>query len=452
MKTSTSLPTSEHRSPFPWAGVGVVFLLSLALLWTVTGTLSLYALSHHTPLVCGRCNYLCNLDHSHFQATYRFLRGDPAAAWEWSVVIRRILYPLFAYPFMERLGYERGGLIANAVLWTLAFFTTARFLWRRWGREAALVGVLLLATYPGQAYWFGSPYAYAAIVPVVLFQFMAAMRLSEERSWTSAVGWPLLIGILCLAYDVLPFFLPCITLVMLVQRRFLQLPLSLLLLLLPSILSGLVLERVFDVPFSNENSSIMGNIISSYLSPDAFSAWIARLRDLPGLFWHIYLASNFTILPGVFLIALLYGILRRRMKLQLAEGSLLLAVFAVFVFNNMAPPYEGWQLRGEWIPRLYQPAFVVMIFYVARFVPALPELERKIGLAAIGVVALSQGLMIVSPYAGLRWADAYYYNFYRHSVIDAIPQNIEKYGVRPFGVCKGKRNKRTKASAREPLH
>ncbi len=147
--------------------LGACLLLALGI-WVNTGTLAPYAATLEKPFLWGPCNYPLNIDHFHFKATFLMLDGAPRDQWEFSVALRRVLYPLLAYPFMKLLGYGAGGLVTNVLLavGSLAVFWLA--LRRRLGKEPPAGLLALLATYPGWMYWAGLPYSYAAIVPLSL--------------------------------------------------------------------------------------------------------------------------------------------------------------------------------------------------------------------------------------------------------------------------------------------
>jgi hypothetical protein len=115
-----------------------------------------------------------------------------------------------------------------------------------------------------------------------------------------------------------------------------------------------------------------------------------------------------------------------------------LAVALVFFFNNLAPPYSGWQLRGSWIARLYQPVFVAMLLFSVQVLQAAISSRlsvRIIGLALffmtlIGNAAISFGPVMNNPYAG-----KIYHRFYQHCSPQSMTNNLLRYGRRPLGFC-----------------
>jgi hypothetical protein len=87
-------------------------------IWCSTGTLSIYAATLDPAVVQVEptCGYLVNIDHPHHRAPFLMLQGAPRESWTFSVVLRRLLYPLLAFPFVEKLGFEAGGLLCNVLL------------------------------------------------------------------------------------------------------------------------------------------------------------------------------------------------------------------------------------------------------------------------------------------------------------------------------------------------
>src|SRR5438105_9639831 len=139
-------------------------------IWCSTGTLAPLAatLDPSAVLVQQPCGYLLNIDHAMNRTPFLMLANAPRAEWAVGSMLRRVLYPVLAYPLVQVLGYDLGGVVANLALTLVAvvgFFAYAR---RNHGRRPALAATWLLATYPGIAYWAGSPYSYAIIVPACL--------------------------------------------------------------------------------------------------------------------------------------------------------------------------------------------------------------------------------------------------------------------------------------------
>src|SRR5262245_11980102 len=94
-------------------GACIVMLLAI---WLSSGTMYPYASALAYPIVSKPCAYLFNLDHPAYRAAFDMLDGAPRAQWEWSIVLRRVFYPLVAFPFMKALGFVVGGFVASALI------------------------------------------------------------------------------------------------------------------------------------------------------------------------------------------------------------------------------------------------------------------------------------------------------------------------------------------------
>src|SRR5260370_19289092 len=152
------------------------------------------------------------------------LDGKPRQQWQFSVVLRRILFPLLAYPFMKLGGFEPGGFVASVLIHLLALIALGLFLRRRYGDDSAAAGMMLLATYPGITYWAGLPYSYAAIVPASIGLFILLVRLEEQTTMTQVALIGLAMGIGFTAYDLAPFFAVAALGLLAVQRRSTPIP------------------------------------------------------------------------------------------------------------------------------------------------------------------------------------------------------------------------------------
>jgi FtsH-binding integral membrane protein len=127
------------------------------------------------------------------------------------------------------------------------------------------------------------------------------------------------------------------------------------------------------------------------------------------------------------------------MKFSRIEAVITLSLLSFFLFNNMAPPYDGWQMRGEWIARLYQPFFVVMVSYIARLYASSPKDSTSSRLTLLGcLIAFTfNAIVVFGPVTGIGPADRVYHNFYQHSPTPyRLYDNLRKYGKRPLGFCR----------------
>lgn len=421
--------------------LALALFLMLLQMWLASGTLSPYAASHLTPTVVKPCNYLVNLDHPVWKATFDFIDGKEPSTWNWSVVLRRMLYPLLAYPLMSLWGFLWGGFVTNLIIHAFTFLLFAAFIRRNFGDLPALMVSGLLMSYPGISYWAGLPYSYAMIVPCSLLSLTLLWSVYKYDSALWIILASLILGILSLGYDLLPYIGPALLLLLLLRRRFLLLPLAALMLIIPVVSVLWILSHFYGVKLVDDNSGIYLTIINSYLSLPAFDIWWPVIKALPHMFWHNYLYSNFLVLPLFFIILIIVGRFYLKLKLHPVEWTFALAILLVFIFNNAAPPYASkWQIRSEFIPRVYQPVFVVFLLYTARVFQLLEDkrikLFKKSFISLVVMVILLQFAIATGPLTGFRLSNYLYYNFYRHSVPDAIDKNVAKYGKRPLGFCK----------------
>lgn len=404
--------------------VAACVVLALAI-WLSSGTLTPYgATAGSYPLE--PCHYLVNVDNVHHVAPFYMLMGAPPRYWMPSNVLRRILYPLIAYPFVRALGILAGGAVCNFLITAAAMLVFARFVRARFGNGPAIATLWLLATYPGITYWAGLPYSYAAIVPACLIGAMQLYRLDAAERVRDVVVPALVIGVLLLAYDLFPFFVPALVLVLLARRKPLFATVAVPIAIIPMVISGWLLS-LHGVPALNPNTATYFNIIRAYLHPQSISAWGADLLRLPLVLVANYFDSNFLVLPLLALVALVAC----RTCIGRVEGAILLAVLAVFLFNNAAPPYYGWQLRGVWIARLYQPMFVALLLIVVRALAAKPSLHPAITFAVLANVLIILGPLTANPAAlYIDW------RFYQHAPSGYFAKLLDVYGRRPLGVCR----------------
>ena len=414
--------------------VGACVLLALAI-WLSSGTMTPVASTFFAPIVSQPCGYLYNVDHPLHEATFRMLDGQPPEEWRFSIVLRRILFPLLAYPFMKAAGFEVGGFVASVLCQVVALLALGLFLRRRHGEDAALIGIWLLATYPGITYWAALPYAYVAIVPASIGLFILLTKLDEQPGLRSAATICTAMGVLLTAYDLLPFFGLAAVLVLLRRGRLGQLPIALAGLAAATLLSLLALKLVFHVDWANKNTAIYGIVARAYLHPPPPGIWLRSVSDLLPVLVANYFCSNLVFLPALFLVVVIVV----RQPLSLVEAALLTAGALIFLFNNLAPPYVGrWQMRGMFIPRLYQPVFVALVVYCARVAGAwraLPLPKARLLLVAVILAIVANASIAFGPVARIPWAGHIYHRFYMHSGPDEMDRQLTLHGRRPLGFC-----------------
>ncbi|HEX9986715.1 MAG TPA: hypothetical protein VGF69_25895 [Thermoanaerobaculia bacterium] len=395
-----------------------VFLL--VAIWLSSGTMAPYAATVTEPLILEPCHYLVNGDHPHHLAVLEMVRGAEPSRWQFSVVLRRVLYPVLSWPLTAATGELWGGLLTTMLITAAAIALFALFVRKRWGENAAIATLWLLVTWPGITYWSGLPYGYATIVPGSLVIAVLLYRLDEAGDMRTVVTSASLIGLIYLAYDLFPFFAPAVALLPALRRRWMHAVIAGVLQLVP-LAAVLTVFHLTMLPVVNSNTATYGTIVRAWFAGPYGAGWLAYMADLPRVFLAVFLFSGFLVLPLLFLATVW------RVRLGRPELLILGATAAVFLFNNAAPPYYGWQLRGDWIPRLYQPVFVAFLLCIAR--AQLPKAATLIAVAANVVILLA-------PVTLNRPALRLYEVFYRHGDPDAFLRNLEVHGRRPLGFCR----------------
>lgn len=403
----------------------------IAAIWLSTGTMAPYAATLDHPGVLEPCHYLVNVDHEQFEAPLRMMRGEPFDTWGWSVVLRRLLFPIIALPFANLFGFLTGGVMASLLIQVIGVLGFTIFVARRFGEAAAVSVLWLLATYPGITYWAGLPYSYVVIVPGSLACMMLLYRLHEAPSIHDVVRASLLLGIVFLGYDLLPFFGASAALLLLLRRRSLWMLTSVAMMVLPSLLVA-VLFILMGVPLVNSNTVMYLVIVNAYFHPDP-ALWGKYIASLPLVFASNFLFSNFVVLPVLFGAAVIVSWRRRIAILARPDVMLIVASLALFLFNNAAPPYYGWQLRGDWMARLYQPVFPAFLLAIARLSQRLAS--ERLWKAAIAISVIANASVAFGPVLMNPVAAHVYQRFYRHSPAESLLVNLRRFGRRPLGVC-----------------
>lgn len=441
MSTSSTHDACSSRIFFARLAGAVATLVLLA--WLSSGTLAPYAATSRLSGTWTSCQYLVNCDHPQFLATFRMLEGAPRAEWEFSVVLRRLLQPLLAFPLMKAFGFEIGGLLFNLLANVTALLGFAAFVRRRVGERGAVAVAWLLATWPGLHFWVTMPYSYGAIVPACLGAAAILWRLDElPASATKELALlALLLGLLFTAYDLVQFFAPAFAAVAWLRfRRFGPLAVGVMLLLLPSIADGLVMRYGFHVSLLNSNTEAYSHIVQSWLHPGQWPAWRGLLAASPWILVQNFFASSYWGLPTLFLILVARARSRGDVHFASWEVAVLACMFGIWAMNNLGPPYPGWQLRGTWIARLYQPAFVVLLSFVARSVEVAfrddSSSSRRWVAGAVAATALLGVSVVLGPWVSPGYAVRFHLSFYRHDVPGTFAEQLRIYGKRPLGVCR----------------
>jgi hypothetical protein len=424
------------------------FVMTIAI-YCSTGTLAPYANTLNLdypgyPTADSECQYLYNGDYNHFEALFRLLDGEPREAWNFSVLLRRILYNILAYPLMKLFGHDLGGIITNLLLTWIAFITFTLFILRTVGIQGAVAGMWLLALYPGITYYVGQPFLYAFIVPGSLWLYMLLWLLERSDTARSVGLISLSMGVLFTGYDFIVFFGLAAIMLLLLRKQFLHIPLTVTGLLLPSILWWGILRYIYAGSFRSNNTHVYSIIIKSYVLPKDYDKWFELLKEFPGILLFNFFFSCFLFLPMLFLLMLFIAVLMKRQQyFTLVDITLLGSIFLIFLGNNLAPPYDGWQMRGTWIARLYQPIFVVLVMSLVRMYHTIMHRKNErftkwLAYSLLVMTLVGNGVVAFGPILNDPWrvSSQLYWRFYQHSDPESMQINLEKYGRRPLGFCR----------------
>jgi hypothetical protein len=433
----TGRPSSRH---WHWhlTGAAGLFLIGL---YCNTGTLTPYAITTW-PYLVKATGYLYNPDHVHFQVLYAFVNHGPRVTWDHALFLRRILFPVLGWPLMRLLGFEIGGTATSLLLNTAAVVGFVLWLRHRVGQRGAIFAGWLLALSPGATYFGGLPYPYALIFPGSLLLMAALFELGEAANWRRVIPLSLGMGLLYLGYDFTAFFLPASIVLLAAKRRFGVLALTVPLQLAPVLGWLLMLKCEFHQSLANSNTGIYTAIFSSYFAAGAWIHWRSVLGVAFDTGCYAFFGANFIFLPGLFLVVTLLNAVTSRIRFLAAELALFLAVGAIFLLNNLAPAYGGWDMHGTWISRIYQPVFAAFLLFAARWWQDLPKISRlrRAVIASIFLLTMAGNALIVFgpiTFNPLGISEFAYYRFYNHNDVHwAYEYNLRQFGRRPLGFPK----------------
>lgn len=425
-----------------------------AQMWLCSGTLAPYAATLSNPHLINDqgdyiniegdtnlaqlgCYYIANYDHKHYIANYRLIDGKPKEEWNWAYLLRRPLLYIVAYPFMKMFGFLGGGFIMAVLINILVLIGFCRWVSQQWGHTAALAGAILLCAYPATMYWSGQPYPHILITACTLLLTMFLYKVYESDNLKTIALYSLWAGISFLAYDTYIFFVPAFGLLLLVQKKWKAIPVSMFFLGLPL---GLWLWFLSGktIPQASGNTDIYGNIITAYLNATGGELW-TNLTKLPYLLYRNFSDALYLYAAILFVVIIVLGKATKSLRVDLPFWVIAAGMFFVFAFNNMAPPYEGWQMRGTWIARIYQPAIILCLLPLFSVLKNWQEAGKKNlvrGVLIACVIAFGFNTRInVSPAFGNDSQTYHHYNFYFHAMPQTMGENLEKYGRRPLWVC-----------------
>jgi hypothetical protein len=435
-----------------WHLVGATALFFIGL-YCNSGALTPYAVTS-APLVDPTTGYAYNGDQPHFRVLFDFVDGRSRSVWDHAILLRRILFPALGWPLMKALGFNLGGVLTSFIV-NVASFVAALVLLRRWvGERGAVVSGWLMALYPGAAYWAGLPYTYALIFPASLLLMLGLMRISVGRDMLGLAAVSLAMGVAYLGYDLAMIFIPATVIMLAWQRRPLVAVGSVIIQAAPIAIWVGMLTWVFHQPLQNDNSGVYVSVFSVYLHPLGFAWWWREFLHVPSNGLEIFFASNFIFLPALFLLVLALNPLTSRINFRVAEVALLVSGVALFLFLNLAPSKTGgWQMRGTWIARIYQPLFPALVLYIARWWQDLPPLTRPwrvLVTAAVAASLIGNALILFGPILGNPGglSETAFYRFYNHTDAHFLyEENLDHLGRRPLGF---KRDMSTLVSSPSP--
>ena len=176
--------------------------------------------------------------------------------------------------------------------------------------------------------------------------------------------------------------------------------------------------------------------MKSYANWSQSDLWWKEIKEVPRVLFLNFFDSNFWTLPSLFLLFLIFSHRVLLNKSYRPALYLLITIAGLFFFNNLAPPYPGWQLRGTWIARIYQPMFVPLIMFVLISFDELRKNTNRLALMRTAL-ALTVILNVWTIFGGITGApqlsNLVYHRFYMHSPKPVYSENLKKLGRRPLG-------------------
>jgi len=430
------------------------FVLLLGI-WLSSGTLAPLANSFPDDglflVVHKSCNYLYNIDHKDHVGTFKMLNNEPRSEWVNTCFLRRILFPLLAYPFMKTFSFEYGGVIFSAILNLFVFLFFINYIRKAYSDRVSVLIAWLLCLYPGFMYWGGLPYSYACIIPFTILSTILLIEINKTDVFFKICFYSFLMGIMFTGYDLIVFFLPATIYILFIKRSFYTIPFTIFLLIIPSIIVNGFLKYYLDVNSYNVNTSVYLTIFESYINIfknfnniEWILEWLKNIfieRRFIATFVHVFLKSNFYALPILFLLVYVYGYFKLKLKVNRIETAILLSVLLLYLFNNIAPSYDGFQMRGAKMARLSHPIFIVYILYLSRFIKeflnrTLPIKYIKIFYFIFLLAVFFNATVVFGPISKNPIAEKVYLDFYEHTHSKEMFKNLDKYGRRPLGFCK----------------
>lgn len=446
--SSSTLPASPKAN---WTVIASCTVVLALMIYLNTGTLS--PLNLFSPLIVDVGISPVNMDHDFHRAVYFLVDGHGSEVVEpYKMLFRRVLYSWLAYPFMKQFGFILGGTIASFILNITSFVICCAYATTRWGRRAGIWAAILLCCYPGCAYYGGLPYCYGLIVPSSLLCAIGLSELERTNSVRTTSLLSLMLGVLCLGYDLLGFLLPAVTILLCLRKEFRKLVVSVLCLCSPlAVWCVFIFNLCGSGALVNSNTSVFANAVYSWLhlyKPDVFLQVVTSIPAGIGSVAHVFLFSTFGFLPTLFLISALSSIFMKDTKLSVAESVFIACSLALCFAAAISPTCESsgfarsalgeWQLKGNWAVRVYQPMFAMFILFLARKFSTLKHaspgwrliLYPALILCLCGNFLTGFGTFLNNP---LGLSSTLYYEFNPAGEQDRLQWNLATYGRLPIG-------------------
>jgi hypothetical protein len=436
---------SSNPSTVFWLNAILGTMAVFGTLYVSTGSL--------TPLnLFGNCliregiPFFTNCDHMIHQSIFDFLDGRAPAI---KMLLRRVLFPLICFPLMKCYGFAMGGLLGSFILNISASLLFSFYCLKRYGNTAAFIALWLIAFYPGMAYWGGLPYVYSFIVPGSLAMIVLLTEIELSPSQAKVAVLALLLGVLNLGYDFFVFIVPALAGVLFWQKRYKLLPLALLATIAPTLLWCAILSVTAGrEAVSNANTTPYVNAVVAYTLLRDPAVLLANLQQLPGTLLtllRVFFYSTFYYLPTLFACTVIAFRPPLKMRFLKCEATLMLGALVLFLFLNCAPDLPNlkgldtdWQLKGDWIARIYMPVFVAYVSFIARAWSEIDKLNvvRQSFLYVItagtilGNVLVCYGPLFNNPFS---IASRVYHDFYMHAKEPMMQQSLRVFGRKPIG-------------------
>jgi hypothetical protein len=205
-----------------------------------------------------------------------------------------------------------------------------------------------------------------------------------------------------------------------------------------------IFQPFFSEVFGIDPNSTIGLFLAENSPYPDFGRWFYYLKNFPIYLIHNYLFSTFAYLSIVFAIFNIPKLFGNRLKLNSVESAVIISVFIVFAFNNLAPQYRSWQFRELGFARIYEPIFIVMILYLGRKVQSmfeLPQQKQRILLGILTLMILGNSLTSFSTMLPNNLGLGIYGNFYLQGyttkqTYSDFKERIRKFGRYPIGTCR----------------